>query len=424
MLSRPFVVLWFSMLVAMVGISMVSPLLPVYVQDDLGGPAVAVALSFSGLSIAQIVAAPFVGRLGDRFGPKRFIVIGFVVYAMGAFGYLLASHWLLVIIFRVLSGIGAAGVFPMSLAYVGRLAPEGREGKYMGWFSVAQVTGFGLGPLFGGGLRDLFGLDFAFTTMGLMLGGTALAAFVLLPEQRAPVRSATSEEPVALPFSALIRRPSVQASTLLVGLTALGMGATMSWLAVYVIDDEGLGTDSALFVGVLMSSRSLINAFLQPWTGPLADRMNRIVLVTVGLAVAGVAQLTVPFVPPALFDTSIFGAGLTIAPWVLVALIVAGVGEAMSQPAQQAIFVQVGRRVGMGSLMGLNSMGMSLGFLSGSLLAAGVKSVFGIESVFIMAGGATLLGLLVFFALLSRARDELMPPRAAVGERVSAEAAG
>ncbi len=310
MFSRAFVVLFIAMFVAMVGISMVSPLLPVYVQDDLGGPAIAVALSFSGLSIAQIVSAPFVGRLGDRFGPKRFIVIGFLVYGAGAFGYLFANHWALVVAFRILSGIGAAGVFPMSLAYVGRLTTPGREGKYMGWFSVAQIAGFGTGPLFGGALRDVFSVDFAFTTMGLMLTATAFATMFLLPEQRIGI-TATGEREQSLPFSALIRRPSVQASTLLVCCFSLGMGAAMSWISVYVIDDEGLGTDSALFVGVLLSGRSLINAVLQPVTGPLADRVSRVVLVTVGLLVAGIAQLVVPFVPPALTDVSILGAAMT-----------------------------------------------------------------------------------------------------------------
>ncbi|MEX2032069.1 MAG: MFS transporter, partial [Dehalococcoidia bacterium] len=183
MLSRSFVVLWVAMLVAMAGISMVSPLLPVFVQDDLGGPAIGVALSFSGLAIAQIVFAPFVGRLGDRFGPKRFIVIGFAIYALGALGYLFATRWEVVVAFRILSGVGAAGIFPMSMAYVGRLAPVGHEGRYMGWFSVAQIAGFGLGPLFGGGLRDAFGSDFAFASMAVMLGGTALATLVLLPRR-------------------------------------------------------------------------------------------------------------------------------------------------------------------------------------------------------------------------------------------------
>jgi len=408
-LSRSFVVLWVAMLIAMAGISMVSPLLPVFVQDDLGGPAIGVALSFSGLAIAQIVAAPFVGRLGDRFGPKRFIVVGFAIYALGALGYLFATHWGVVVAFRVLSGVGAAGIFPMSLAYVGRLAPVGHEGRYMGWFSVSQIAGFGLGPLFGGGLRDAFGSDVAFAAMGLMLAATALATFFFLPakpRRRGETSDAVEVGGPQLSFMAIIKRPAVQASTLFVCLTAMGWGSASAWLAVYVISDEGLGTDSALFVGVLLSSRSLINAFLQPYAGNLADRMSRVMLVTVGLTISGVAQLSIPLVPEALFDTAILGTALTVAPWILLAMLIAGIGEAIGQPAQQAVFVEVGRKVGMGSLMGLNSMGSSIGFLGGSLLGALVKSTMGIESVFYMAGGASLVGVIVFNLLMLRARND------------------
>lgn len=425
MLSRGFVTLWFAMLVAMAGISMVSPLLPLYVQDELGGPAVAVALSFSGLAIAQIIAAPLVGRLGDRFGAKRFIVMGFTIYAAGAIGYLFATHWGMVVGFRILSGIGAAGVFPMTLAYVGRLSPEGHEGRYMGWFSVAQIGGFGLGPLFGGGMRDAFGSDAAFGSMALLLAATALSTFLFLPSDAPQAAKEGEEAEVRLPvqsFRALLRRPAVQASTLLVLLTALGWGSASTWLAVYVISEEGLGTDSALFVGILLSSRSLLNAALQPYTGQLADRVSRMGLVVAGLAIAGVAQVAIPLVPHALVDTSIFGSALVMAPWVLAAMLLAGFGEALGFPAQQAIFVQVGRRVGMSSLMGLNSMGSSLGFLSGSLVGAFVKTQFGIESVFYMAGGLALLGIGVFVVLMRRAREDLAGGPAEGSQRL-AEAA-
>ncbi len=412
MLSRSFVVLWVAMLVAMAGISMVSPLLPVYVQDDLGGPAIGVALSFSGLAIAQIIAAPFVGRLGDRFGPKRFIVVGFAIYALGALGYLFAHHWVVVVAFRVLSGVGAAGVFPMTLAYVGRLSPVGAEGRYMGWFSVAQVAGFGLGPLFGGGLRDAFGSEFAFASMALMLGGTSLATLLLLPAR--PRRAGDTEDVAEelgpqLSFWTILRMPAVQASTLFVTLTAIGWGSASAWLAVFVISEEGLGTDSALFVGILLSSRSLINAVLQPWAGQMADRMNRVLLVSVGLTVSGVAQFAIPVVPEAVRDSVVFGAALTWAPWVLLAMVAAGIGEAVAQPSQQAVFVEVGRRVGMGSLMGLNSMGSSLGFLGGSLVGAGVKSALGVEAVFYMAGGASLAGVVLFNVLMRRAARQDTP---------------
>lgn len=416
MLSRPFVVLFAAMFVAMAGISMVSPLLPVYVQDDLGGPAVAVALSFSGLALAQLAFAPFIGRLGDTFGAKRFIVLGFAIYAAGAVGYLFATNWETVVGFRILSGVGAAAMFPMAMAYIGRMAPVGGEGRYMGWFSVAQIAGFGTGPLFGGGLRDLFGTNFAFGAMAVMLGGTAFVTLLLLPRDRpepaalalegAPANEPSREPEVVVPFRVLLRRPAVQACTLSVLLVSLAWGTASSWLGVYVISDEGLGTDSALFVGLLLSSRSLINAVLQPFGGGLADRHNRVVLVSGGLVVSGIAQFAVPLVPHSLVETQLLGDVLVMAPWVLLALVIAGMAEAIELPAQQAILVQVGRKVGMGSLMGLNSMGSSAGFLSGSLAGAYIKSVFGIESVFYFAGVASLAGMAVFVFLMQRAADE------------------
>ena len=438
MLTRPFIVLSIAMLVAMAGISMVSPLLPVYVQDDLHGPAIAVALSFSGLAIAQIIGAPFVGRLGDRFGTKPFIVIGFAIYAAGALGYLFASTWQQVIFFRVLSGVGAASVFPMALAYVGRLAPRGAEGRYMGWFAVAQTGGFGVGPLIGGGLRDAFGSDAAFATMALLLGGTALLTFVALPSERhlpssrvsrrwpgdlashhaalaLPTLIATPPAEAAVaaaatPYRILLRRPAVLGATLLALLLGASWGSASAWLAVFVIDPQGLGTNSAQFAGLLLSGRGLIAAALQPFTGVLADRTNRVVLVAVGLVVSGVAQAAIPLVPRTLVETSILGPAMTVAPWVLGVLLVVGVAESLAGPAQQAIFVQLGRRGGMGTLMGLNAMAGAVGFLGGSLVAAVVKDVLGIAAVFTFAGVITAGGAALFVLLMRGAGEEIHAP--------------
>ena len=421
MLTRPFVVLWISMLIAMAGISMVSPLLPVHVQDDLGGPPLAVALSFSGLAIAQIIGAPFVGRLGDLFGPKRFIVIGFAIYAFGALGYLFAPTWELVVFFRVLSGVGAAAVFPMSLAYIGRMSPPGGEGRYMGWFAVAQTGGFGIGPLFGGGLRDAFGSDAAFATMALLLGGAALLTLIGLPSERSLRQKETPEAADAraqavadgpVPYRVLLRRPSVVGATLLVALLGASWGSASAWLAVFVIDAQGLGTNSALFAGLLLSSRGLVSAALQPFTGPLADRQSRVLLVAIGLVVSGLSVFAIPLVPRTLVETSILGPAMTVAPWVLAMLLLAGIAESLATPAQQAIFVQIGRRGGMGSLMGLNAMGNAIGFLSGSLIGALVKDMLGIEAVFSFAGIVTIGGMVAFVFLMTRDGEVSAPAQA------------
>jgi len=218
MLSRGFVVLWIAMAVAMAGIGMVSPLLPVYVREELHGPELAVALSFSGLAVTQLAMSPVVGRLGDRYGPKLLIVLGFLVYGAAGLGYLFSHHWSLVIVFRLLSGVGAAAIFPMALSYVGRLAPPGREGTYMGMYAVAETAGFGLGPLLGGAVQDLVSSQAAFLTMSILLCGTGLLALVSLP--RAP-RSDPAEvsahederdEGASLPWRAVAKMPIVQAA--------------------------------------------------------------------------------------------------------------------------------------------------------------------------------------------------------------------
>ena len=407
MLSRGFVVLWLAMLVAMAGIGMVSPLLPVYVREELHGPAVAVALSFSGVSVAQIIASPFVGRLGDRFGVKQFIVMGFFVYGASGLGYLLASNWELVVTLRILSGAGVALIFPMSLAYVGRLAPRDREGTYMGAFAIAQIAGFGIGPLVGGGVRDVFGPDTAFALMALLLAVTGAFVLLLLPRRARP-RGAPADyeqpEEAAAPWSELLRRPVVQAAMAVTLVAALAWSASGAFLPVFVISQEGLGTDSATFVGILLGGRALMSAAMQPLFGRLADRMDRNILLSAGLCVSAVGQFLIPSMPRDAVATSLFGNAVTIVPWVLVAYLVVGFAEAAVFPSLSAIFVSIGRTAGMGSIMGVNQMASAIGFLGGSLLGAAVVSTFGISTVFRYSGVMSVLGVLVFLWLSRRGR--------------------
>lgn len=414
MLSRAFVVLFISMFVAMAGVGMVSPLLPVYVRDDLGGPAIGVALSFSGLAIAQIISAPFAGSLGDRHGLKPFIVGGFAIYAVGAFGYLFANTWEQVVFFRVLSGFGAAGVFPMTLAYVGRLAPAGREGSFMGAFTVAQVTGFGVGPLLGGGIRDAFNSETAFATMGVMLAGTALLTLLWLPAHADSAAADGVAEP-SLPWSQMVRRRAVQGAVLFMTLMSIGWGAAYSFLAIYVVSEDGLDLDSALFVGLLLSLRQFTNAALQPVTGRLADRWDRVKLVAAGLVLMSLGTLLIPIVPSTVVDIG----PVPIAVYLLLAVMVAGVGESLAMPAQQAVFVTLGRVVGMGSLMGLNNMGNSVGFLFGSLAGAAVVGSLGLPAVFVFAALVLFAGTILYVLIMRSARREL--ERAAEIARIAEE---
>jgi len=405
------------MAVAMAGIGMVSPLLPVYVRDELDGPELAVALSFSGLSLTMLAVSPLVGRLGDRHGAKPLIVAGFLLYGLAGCGYLFAEAWEPVIAFRLLSGVGAAAIFPMALAYVGRLAPPGREGTYMGTYAVAEVAGFGIGPLIGGAIRDALGSRVAFGTMAAMLAGTGVLTWLALPAERRRGRTAGAAphpsgagapllEERELPWQAVMRQPLVQAAVLARTIVSVGWGAGATFLAVYVVSEDGLATGSATFVGLLFAARALLGAALQPFTGRLADRADRAHMVIAGMSIAAVGQFIIPDLPRVLVEPALGGGTLVLAPWLLIVYLAVGAGEAVAQPAQNAIFVEAGREAGMGTVMALNQTGSSAGFLAGSLIGAAIVSAWGLEAAFRYAGLATLVGVLVFAARMRSARAD------------------
>ena len=154
--------------------------------------------------------------------------------------------------------------------------------------------------------------------------------------------------------------------------------------------------------------------------GRLADRMSRLALVMTGLLLSAGGHFAIPNVPGATFEVGSF----VIAPWLLALFVLIGLAEAIAFPAQQAIFVDVGRRIGMGSVMGLTQMGTSLGFLSGSMVGAGVVELFGLEAVFRYAGLAVLTGALLFFLLMRRAREDFAAMRAAAREDARSLASG
>ncbi len=62
---------------------------------------------FSGYFLAQGVTIPIYGRLADLFGRKRVLFFGLIVYALGTTACGFAPNMLMLVIFRVVQGIGA-----------------------------------------------------------------------------------------------------------------------------------------------------------------------------------------------------------------------------------------------------------------------------------------------------------------------------
>ncbi len=380
MRSRPFVVLYAAVFVATMGISMVSPLLPVY-AERLGATGIWIGLTFSIFAVTQTIFGPFAGRWSDRWGRKPFIVAGLLLYFAAALGYLTASTFWQVLAFRALSGFGTSLIFSVARAYIGDLVPPRHEGRWFGVFATADIIGFGVGPVMAGIIREVWGFDAVFIGMAALMAGSAAIVALLLPAKVRRPGAAGAARAADLRFRKALTDRLVLALTLTMGLTSLSFGATFSFLAVRL---EDLGAGPAV-VGVAFGAESVASAAVQPLAGQLADRVERRGLLAGGLA-ASAAMLLL------LGATEHVGA-------VIALMLLMGAAGAVSAVATSAMQVVAGRRAGMGTVLGLGSAGNGAGIVIGSVSGGIMVDAFGLPWAFAFGGLCVLAGIPLFLWL-------------------------
>jgi len=132
-------VLMITAFVDMLGLAMVIPLLPFY-ATKLGASATIVGVLIAAFSVAQLASAPLWGRVSDRYGRRPALLAGLLVSAVAyvIFGY--ASTLWLLLISRVVQGLGG-GTIGVVQAYVADASDPKDRAKSLGWLSAA--TSFG-----------------------------------------------------------------------------------------------------------------------------------------------------------------------------------------------------------------------------------------------------------------------------------------
>ena len=138
--------IFFSLLgtvaVTLMGLGIVAPLMPVFAKD-LGASGLWLGLMLAAFSISRGIVQPIVGVMSDRYGRKRFIVIGLVIYTAMSFVYIAARSPYDLTMMRLVHGAGSAMVIPIITAYLADITPPRREGEYMAYLNMAIFGGLG-----------------------------------------------------------------------------------------------------------------------------------------------------------------------------------------------------------------------------------------------------------------------------------------
>jgi EmrB/QacA subfamily drug resistance transporter len=391
---------------------------------NVGLPAVGRSLGVGGAALPWVINAYllplsalllFGGTAGDRFGRRRLLISGIVIFGLASAACAAAPNLAILLAARALQGSGAALLLPNSLAVLGGAFSGEARGRAVGVWAAAGAMAGAIGPVLGGWLIDTSGWRAIFV-INLPIGATAILLSTLAvtetgDEQRAPLDwigaalatfglgaltwGLTSGagpggwSPQALALggagAALLvgfvvvehrRRDAAMmplamfASRNFVGLTLLTLldyGALGAVLVLIPYELIGVGRDSATAAGAALLPFPLLMAVASPSLGALAGRIGpRVPLAAGSLIVAVGLVLSLRIGPRVDFWAD-----------VLPAIVVIAIGmSGVAAPLTTAILSSVDSRH-TGSASGLNSAVARAGGLVATALLGGVLAARG-----------------------------------------------
>ncbi|MBW0105984.1 MFS transporter, partial [Pseudonocardia sp. KRD291] len=234
------------------------------------------------------------GTLGERWGRRRTVVAGYLVYVLASLACVLAASWSLFLAARALQGAANAFTTPLLLATLaGSVEPE-RLGRSLGWFGSLQAAGQTSAPLIGG-LAAEFDWRLAFFGVGAVALLLALAG---LPD---PGRRGAGTG--ARPSLRSAWTPAVLRAGLAAGLGWGALAGLNFLLALRLEDEFGLSSGARGLVLTVLGVAGILTARL---IGGTVDRVGPRRCVLAGalsgaVLVAGIGLVPVLWVVVALW---------------------------------------------------------------------------------------------------------------------------
>jgi MFS family permease len=367
-----FAVLLGSMFIAMLGMNIISPFLPVYAVK-MGASSLELGLVQAAFSAAGVLTLLFVGQLSDRLGRKLFLDIGLAILALSSAGLIFANEPIHLVLLRFVQGLGASTYLGISQAYLGDGVPAGAEGRWMGYFNAVLFAGMGAGPLVGGLVQDRFGIRTTFLVLAIMnsLGLIVVLLFLKELPHRIAVRGRTT-------FLAPLKSPAMRGVFCYRMTVGLGTATLMAFMPLFAGLKLGL---SASLIGVVLAARIPIS-MTQSYTGRMADTWNRRSMVIYGGIISAGAVCFMP---------------LTIGFWTLLLVYLAvTVGQAVGIPAANTYVLHEGRIYGMGVSVTMFMLAMYAGNSIGPVVLGGIADQFGLEAAFYTAAVCMIAGVAGF----------------------------
>ena len=368
--------------VVIMGLGFILPLFPIYVAEK-GASNFELGLIVSGFTISQFIVQPFFGGLSDRHGRKIFMIGGMVCYGLVAFLYVFASTLSQVFVVRLLHGLGAGMIWPALSAFVIDLSPVEKRGETMGVLSAVEMVGFAVGPLLGGILYSLGGMNAPFLGCALLAFAATIMIMVFIRERFNPPEGDSLKWFERYGFSSL-RLPDIRL------LCWIGFAEAFVWGVIITLLPV-MGTRAGVppgKIGWLFSAYFVVYILLQRPVGRWSDRQGRKKPILLGL---GIYTLSVLFLS---LEGGLF--------YMMTVLAVAGAGLGIYSPSIRVAIADLTAEKIRGASLGVFFTTRMIGFFLGPNSSGLLADRFGQGFPFLMGAAGLGGGLWAAFYLSAR----------------------
>ena len=281
--------------VSTLGEFLVVALLPFY-AERYGATPLEVGALVSAFALASMATAPLWGRLADRRGRRPALLLGLVVSAAGYLLFGLAQSLELLLLARLVHGVGG-GTVPVVFAYIADSVSGERRAEGIGWVTAVTSSAAMIGPAVGGVAGQLHPAGAGAVAAAFSLAAAVFARF-WLPESRQRREGEQAEE-TRYSILAAVGRVAAQPLrplNLLIWIYAagqIGMAGMTAIIGLYLgrrfgVDESNIGLFFFYLGGLSIAFRVFV-------LGPAVRRFGELRVLRAGAVSFGVGLIAIPF---------------------------------------------------------------------------------------------------------------------------------
>jgi predicted MFS family arabinose efflux permease len=360
---------------------MIAPLIP-RLAEVFNVPVQEIGFIVPAYMLSYALMALFYGVLSDRFGRWSIIRISLAIFVVCTALTATAQTASQMAAWRLLTGIGASGVIPLTFALIGDLFPFDQRGSKLGLVFAAMEGGMAAGSAGGAILEPFLGWR------SLFMGTAVLAALVLWRLHRygalfdtPKIEKLPTIRQVFRGYSQILTSFRGQRTYAYVLWNGIYHSGVYTWLGLYLSQRYNM---DALSIGFTILGYGIPGLLLSSLIGRAVDRWGRRWLIPSGLIMAALAGIAMIFDIPANVTT--------------IAVLVLSVGYDLTQPLFVGIVTDLGDANSLGQTMGLKVFTLFTGFGVGSLIF-GELLHFGFGASLATFGGIQLISGLIAIPL-------------------------